>query len=379
MSFTKIGLTGTTVAYYCQNTRQFLCLCERGAAILEAFELGLSLEEVLEALRCDTVNDAEHTTDLWRTLTRCKSSTGENQPAVCPNYFELDSKIISTKNFTEHLEVDCGSLKVRISATSTAALKVFPIITKYYKTQTATQEKIYRDYIFLVDSPDGLIEKKIYSPLYKVPTQSADPERTFIETSRDLTELACNDIDNLCVLHAATLQKGDKTLILCNPSGSGKTTLAWLLASSGFELIHDDVLPIRLDSQVEMLRTPSTVKEGSWSILENAGFTLPDKCYYRLGSKVKYLPIENMDSIKSLENIFILFPKYDLINMSNFQKLTPMDTFINVIQDECVIQNRSLDRLSKIFKWITSSHGAAMTYNNTELAINIIKNWMKID
>lgn len=150
-------------------------------------------------------------------------------------------------------------------------------------------------------------------------------------------------------MHAATLRKDDKTLILCNPSGSEKSTLASFLVKTGFEPIHDDVLPIRPDGQIEMLNSPSTVKEGSWPLLLDVGLELPKEHYKHLGAKVKYLPVRNMKKVQPAENLHIIFPTYKPGHPVQLNNISQMESFKGIVGKECVIRNRSIDHLQKIF------------------------------
>jgi len=380
MSFVRIGTVETASAYYCDVTDQFLCLDPRGAAILEAYELGIPREDVQAALgqRAAAVDDPEFEF-LWNTLTRaaevqCTESVETATPATRTQAMLSDPGACS-----RHLDVDCGPLVVRVSATPAAAQAIFPILSRYYRVCRADPVAPVENRIFLRDRPDGLIAKSVTSPCYAVEDSSAPADSLFVAMSKDLTELACNYDNTLCVLHAATLCRDGKTLILSNPSGSGKTTLAWLLVTAGFELVHDDVLPVRLDGTIESLKTPSTIKEGSWDVLSKAGLALPQDCFERFQTRAKFRPIEGSGSCRSSDDRYIVFPTYSPGQPATLESLSPIETFSRIIREECVIRDRSIDRLQRIFQWITSSRGAVLGYSDKDEAVALLGGWMRAE
>jgi len=77
-------------------------------------------------------------------------------------------------------------------------------------------------------------------------------------------------------LHAATLVRDDRLLLLCGSPGAGKTTLALGLAHAGFGFAGDDVMLLDSGGRGAGIAFAPAVKAGSWPLLA--------KCYPDLGT-----------------------------------------------------------------------------------------------
>lgn len=108
-----------------------------------------------------------------------------------------------------------------------------------------------------------------------------------------LTDVALDHVGGLA-LHAATVLRGDRALLLLGEPGAGKSTLSLALHGSGFAMLGDDLADLGSDGRVQALPFAVTLKRGSWRLFQDRHgdvdrvetFVRPD------GKKARYLPID---------------------------------------------------------------------------------------
>lgn len=75
---------------------------------------------------------------------------------------------------------------------------------------------------------------------------------------------------HVLILHAASVAKGNRALIMPAPAGSGKSTLCAALASRGWRLLSDELTIIRLDTgEVAGLARPINLKNRSIEVIRD--------------------------------------------------------------------------------------------------------------
>ncbi|WP_213739093.1 PqqD family peptide modification chaperone [Bradyrhizobium sp. dw_411] len=94
-------------------------------------------------------------------------------------------------------------------------------------------------------------------------------------------------------LHAASLLKGGKALLVSGCPGAGKTTLALHLVHKGFEYGGDDIVLIAPDGQVEGVPFPPALKPGAWAMISEFREDLSSTPVHKRldGQRVRYLDI----------------------------------------------------------------------------------------
>ncbi len=94
-------------------------------------------------------------------------------------------------------------------------------------------------------------------------------------------------------LHAASLVKDGKGLLICGQPGAGKSTLTCQLLDAGFQYGGDDVVLIRPDERAEGIAFAPTIKPGSWGMVAKLRADLENAVVHQRsdGVRVRYLPI----------------------------------------------------------------------------------------
>ncbi|WP_353663173.1 hypothetical protein [Hydrogenimonas sp. SS33] len=127
----------------------------------------------------------------------------------------------------------------------------------------------------------------------------------------------------LIALHAGTVGKKGRCVVMPAQSGSGKSTLTAALADAGFSLYSDEITRLDYDGKIVPLPFCMNIKEGSWSVLENRYASLRHSAEYLRfdGQKVKMIPPKNPAKEEG-EAAILLFPKYIEGNTTVIKKLS---------------------------------------------------------
>lgn len=256
---------------------------------------------------------------------------------------------------------------------------LFAFFERYFTTLPPGDDLPCVGSLWLTGHSDGLITLWTGSANAPVQTFHGEPGACFVEAARAVSELACNYPARLAVFHAATLVRDDKTILLINPSGAGKTTLAWLMTTVGFTLVHDDCLPVNPGGDMSQILSPSTLKQGSWPVLEKAGLTLHDDVFARSATRVRYHPIAPFAGSLTGQRRHVLFVRYAPGCSAGLQEVEAVDAFTRLIQDDCVIHDRSIDRLTRLFDWIVATRAAELHYSRFEDALVRVEAWLRDD
>ncbi len=75
-----------------------------------------------------------------------------------------------------------------------------------------------------------------------------DGRRPVLHAYNRIVEALLGRLDHVFALHATTVTRGDRGLILAGPAGSGKSTLGWALVQAGAALLADDVTVLERQS-----------------------------------------------------------------------------------------------------------------------------------
>ncbi len=127
---------------------------------------------------------------------------------------------------------------------------------------------------YYVEVHHGNIYRRFYKPqaIFKFNHQSPfkplplDQAHAFLEWG--MNWVIASQAHQYFILHAATVAKGDKGVIISAPSGSGKSTLCAYLVSRGWRLLSDELALIDPDTmQLYGLGRPINLKNNSIKLL----------------------------------------------------------------------------------------------------------------
>jgi hypothetical protein len=372
----KIGQIGPSNFYYCAATDEFMILDAVSTAILEAFDAGASLDEVKRAFEVNERAPTSATISLiWQHFS-AQTPTAPQANSISNTYPVANVEKFCHFDYDSHLRINCGQVSVNLYANQSASQALFPHFAKYFTIQSPNDVLPVVGSLWLTGHDDGLMTLHVDQGTSGMTPFHGEAGACFVEAARVLSEFACDYPARLAVLHAATLVRDEKTIILINPSGSGKTTLAWLLSMAGFALVHDDCLPVNPDGAISQLLTPSTIKQGSWKVLENAGLALHEDVFERARRLVRYQPIVPFLGPLSAGRKHIMFISYEAGCSARLTNVDPVEAFTRLIAEECVIKDRSIDRLKSIFNWVVASRAAELRYDRFVEAVKLIENWL---
>ncbi|MGO4125088.1 PqqD family peptide modification chaperone [Inquilinus sp. YAF38] len=107
-----------------------------------------------------------------------------------------------------------------------------------------------------------------------------------------LTEDVLAYADYSVAIHAATLARHGRMLLLCGEPGAGKTTLTMALAQCGFAFAGDDIALLMSTGQVGGVPFAASVKSGAWPLISGIRPDLEQLRIFRRcdNQHVRYLP-----------------------------------------------------------------------------------------
>jgi hypothetical protein len=130
--------------------------------------------------------------------------------------------------------------------------------------------------------------------------------------------------------HAAAVAHGDCAVLLCAPRECGKSTLTAYLVACGFDLLSDEPALLDLDNcAVSALPLPISLKEGSWTSLQNEIPLFSCGPVHVRSDGLRILlahPLAEHRTAQARRLKRILFPKYEASSAGHSQRLTPLRT-----------------------------------------------------
>ena len=186
------------------------------------------------------------------------------------------------------------------------------------------------------------------------------------------------------LLHASTVERDGRALLMTGLSGSGKSTLAALLGEAGWRLMGDEFALLDLDTGTlhPFPRAVSLKNQSVYVMEERAG---PD----RLGPWLKGTPKgairhfrPNRDAIERMGEpaapALILFPRYGRELEAAVRPVGPAEVFVRLTQastNYVALGERAFDALTHL---VTTVPALAIDYPSTEAALAQVEElWAK--
>lgn len=181
------------------------------------------------------------------------------------------------------------------------------------------------------------------------------------------------------LLHAATVEREGRALLMTGLSGSGKSTLAALLGEKGWRLMGDEFALLDLDD-VRLYPFPRAVslKNGAIDVLE----AVADPA--RFGPALDDTPKGRIRHLRpraeaiaamaeSAAPALILFPRYGLELPGDARPVTLAETFVRLTQSSTnyvALGERGFEALTAL---VTGVPARAIDYRDTETALALVE------
>lgn len=171
--------------------------------------------------------------------------------------------------------------------------------------------------------------------------------------------------------HAGMVAGDDFSLMLCAPREAGKSTLAAYLVAQGYDLIADEPALLDLASgAVAPLRLPISLKEGSWTVLEEQWPQLASAPVHLRsdGRRIRLLHPGNI-SWRQRQATQIVFPRYKPDVAPEFEFLSPLQT-LQLLHEGGMLLAKSFsrERFESLLEWLVRIPGYRMQYASLEEA-----------
>jgi HprK-related kinase A len=178
------------------------------------------------------------------------------------------------------------------------------------------------------------------------------------------------------LLHAASVEKHGRALILTGESGSGKSTLSALLGANGWRFMGDEF--VLIDPETGMMHPfprPVSLKNASISVMEAA---LPDDCF---GPRLIGTPKGDIRHLRPDASALatmdrpaaprlILFPRFGF--EAAVRDVPPGEAFVRLTQastNYTAMGERGFEALSRL---VTTVPAKAIDYPDTAAALDLV-------
>ncbi len=178
----------------------------------------------------------------------------------------------------------------------------------------------------------------------------------------------------LISLHAASVEKDGKVIIMPAVAESGKTTLTATLLHHGFKLFTDEATSLDYEGYVHPLPFCMNIKEGSWSVLAPMYPHLNDRDTHSRfdGQSIRFLPPENMHKGRQRAS-HIIFPKYTPGAKTSLTPVSAKEALSKIKEASYQVQEHMDEKkFELILENLISLPKYTLVYSNLDEAINTI-------
>lgn len=178
----------------------------------------------------------------------------------------------------------------------------------------------------------------------------------------------------LIALHAASVEKNGKVIIMPAVAESGKTTLTATLLQHGFKLFSDESTSLDHNGYVHPLPFCMNIKEGSWSVLDKTYPQLSERDTHSRfdGQNIRFLPPENMHKGRQ-KATYIIFPKYTRGAKTSLTSISAKEALLKISEASYQVQDHmDENKFEHILKNLISLPRYTLVYSDLDEAIAII-------
>ena len=182
-------------------------------------------------------------------------------------------------------------------------------------------------------------------------------------------------------LHASTVAFHDDAILIVGKSGQGKSTFTAHLMAAGYQLVADDLTPLKSNTQ-QVYPYPSgiSIKKGAFGSLKHkiSNFEeLPEVFKSHEKGHIKYIPsINEIDNYqKGFNSKIVLLINYEPSATTQLETIS-FEKALNVIIVDSWIS--PLEENAKQFMdWVGTLKYFELTYSNTDEAIDLFNQLLK--
>lgn len=198
------------------------------------------------------------------------------------------------------------------------------------------------------------------------------PSSVVAEVERLVIQAVVPAVPHLLTLHAAALQRADRTLLLAGPSGSGKTTLSVALAHAGWGFGSDEIVLVEHGLSLRPVPLPPCIKSDSFALIESWFPHLRDApAHDRYGRSVKFLSIEARRFQPNRTSV--VFPRF---RPGGGNLLQPMDGFAGLerLLEQCVFVPPGFahDDVDTLLRWHATLDYFDLAFDCCSSAIDLL-------
>lgn len=178
----------------------------------------------------------------------------------------------------------------------------------------------------------------------------------------------------LISLHAASVEKNGKVIIMPAVAESGKTTLTAILLHHGFKLFSDESTSLDHDGYVHPLPFCMNIKEGSWKVLFKTYPHLNERDIHSRfdGQSIRFLPPRNIHKGRQKAS-HIIFPKYTPGAKTTLTVISAKEALVKISEASYQVQqNMDKNEFELILKNLISLPKYMLVYSDLDEAINTI-------
>ena len=184
----------------------------------------------------------------------------------------------------------------------------------------------------------------------------------------------------LISLHAGSVEKNGKVVIMPAVAESGKTTLTAALLYHGFHLFSDEVTALDNKGYVHPLPFCMNIKEGSWKVLSPMYPHLDHRDTHSRfdGQNIRFLPPFNMHTGRQKAS-HIIFPKYTPDAKTTLTEISAKEALEKIKEASYQVQeNMDKNKFELILNHLVSLPRYSLVYSNLDEAIAAINTLLEV-
>jgi hypothetical protein len=350
------NLANKSIVWF-QNSNQYLVLEPLAASIVKDISQNKELKEIAAELEKELDVPFEKAIDFVIDLEEkivkpnLEAITKENQPQknyeLPPSFEVTKSYAINSKCFTVHFsnEFEVSLIHPKFAHLETSndhdADHMMKVFTNGNHTFFLMDEELIGSWSQKdIHYFQGKFSMKIIERIYDKPEENW-----------------------MGVFHASAVGNKENLILVLGDSGNGKSTSLALLQAHGFHCIADDFVPIDHQKNVHSFPAGISIKKNSLQTLLSYYPELENSAefhYKRLNKVVRYLPPSNINYQQKYPCKALIFIKYDKNIDFEFEEITPVEAFQNLIPDSWISQES--ENVAIFLDWFSSLPCYQLTY-----------------